>query len=390
MTALASETAVLAAALTATVAVAVAARERARARTAHAALARARARNAAFGEATRRLAGAARESVEHVRTEVARAVRSIVPAASGTLLYDEHDGALTCVAACGEPFAHFVGSTLARDDVRALPSRALVAAHRIRLTKGDDPLHPRDRDELAVPLCLSPGSGSVLVVASASLLAGDAIEALVDLAAHAAPAYAVAREREHDRRRAEFDGLTGLLTPRAFRDRLAALVARAAHAASRCFGLVFVDTDHFKAWNDEYGHGAGDALLRELAGLLRNAASAHGDLVARNGGDEFCVVFAECDKATAIERAAALRRAIAAMPLGALRAPAAGTGVRITASIGVAAFPADCGGASELLEQADAAMYHTKATGRDGVSYVGPDRRLVRLAEHAADGFVRP
>ena len=147
---------------------------------------------------------------------------------------------------------------------------------------------------------------------------------------------------------------------------------------------MFADTDRFKCWNDRYGHAAGDALLRELARVLRTAASAQRDLVARNGGDEFCIVFTDIDKATAIERAETLRRRIADIDFSALRPGAGPAEISITASIGVAALPADATSASDLLERADAAMYHSKETGRDGVSYLSADGVFTRLANAPA------
>ncbi len=109
------------------------------------------------------------------------------------------------------------------------------------------------------------------------------------------------------------------------------------------------------------------------------AASEH-DLVARNGGDEFCIVFTETDKATAIERADHLQRRVVTIETARLRPQPTGAGddLRITASIGVAAFPPDASTANDLLEQADAAMYHTKRTGRNGVSYRDANGELVR------------
>ena len=123
---------------------------------------------------------------------------------------------------------------------------------------------------------------------------------------------------------------------------------------------------HNKRWNDSYGHPAGDVLLRELAQLLRSAAAAH-DLVARNGGDEFCLVFVETEKAAAIERAEVLRRAIAAVDVAALRPPGAAADVHITASIGVAAHPEHGDTIDELLATADRAMYGAKHAGRDRI-----------------------
>jgi diguanylate cyclase (GGDEF)-like protein len=227
-------------------------------------------------------------------------------------------------------------------------------------------------------------------MASRAALDPQNVERLVTVVDHASPAYLIAREREDDRRRAEYDGLTGLLTPRAFRQRLSLLVERARFAPLARLALVFVDTDRFKEWNDAYGHACGDALLREIAGVLRSVATGERDLVARNGGDEFCIVFTETDKATAIERADLLRRRIAAIDCSNLRPDGADAEVHITASLGVAALATDASGASELLECADAAMYHTKQTGRDGVSYVLPAGGFSRLEADPEAEAVRP
>jgi diguanylate cyclase (GGDEF)-like protein len=361
----------------------VAARTRAAARADRLALRLARARESAFVDAARRLASAARESVGAVRDELARAARVAAPAVDGVLVYEQCDAALRCVVAFGDRFGYFAGSSVALDDASALPARAIAAGHRVTLEDANvAKLHATDVAALAVPLALDAGRACVLVTAAQQQLDAGAIERLVTLADQAAPAYQIALDREHDRRSAEFDGLTGLLTPRAFRRRLSALVDRARFAPCARLALLFVDTDRFKQWNDRYGHAAGDTLLRELANVLRAAATSEQDLVARNGGDEFCIVFTETDKATGIERADQLRRRISDLDLTPLRpagaAPAAE--LRITASIGVAAFPADVSNANDLLERADAAMYHSKQSGRDGVSYADAARALVRLA----------
>src|SRR5450631_4478299 len=136
----------------------------------------------------------------------------------------------------------------------------------------------------------------------------------------------------------------------------------------------------FKSWNDNYGHASGDALLRELAALLRAAATDPADLVARNGGDEFCVVLVDAEKSHAIERAERLRASIADADFRGLHAPVSSgeEEVRISASIGVACFPVDAPSPETLLEKADEAMYHSKKTGRNGVSFFGVDGQLVR------------
>jgi diguanylate cyclase (GGDEF)-like protein len=345
----------------ASAAVVVMQRTRAAVRADRIALRLARTRDAAFVDAARRLAAAARGSVEAVRDEIARAAPAIAPRLDGVLFYEEHDGGLRCVVATGERFAYFAGSCVAFDDARALPARALQAGHRVTLADaGVARLHPADVAALGVPLALDARRACVLVFAAPVALEDEEMERLVTLADQASPAYLIALDREHDRRDAEYDGLTGLLTPRAFRRRLAGLVERIRFVPGARLALLFVDTDNFKRWNDRFGHAAGDALLRDLASVLRTAAPSPCDLVARNGGDEFCIVFTETDKSTAVERAGALRRRVAALDL---------RGLAISASIGVAAYPADACDPSALLERADAAMYHAKQTGRDGVSY---------------------
>ena len=264
-----------------------------------------------------------------------------------------------CVFTGGERFEHFRGAVVSALD----PASPLAAARRTGAhcfaRAPLKPLHPGDRAALAIPLA---EVDSVAYVALARPPASDALTFMLECCALAAPALGLAHDRDEDRARATFDGLTGLLTPRAFRIELAERmrVARRRSVAPR-IALLFIDTDHFKEWNDRCGHGAGDRLLRELAVILRAHANGPDDLVARNGGDEFCLVWVDCEKSTAILRAEELRRAIAnAACEGALR---------ITASIGVAAFPADALTPEALLEAADAAMYASKNGGRDRVSW---------------------
>lgn len=366
-----------------TSAVVVALRQRAATVAARLALRRAREHHAEFAVAAVRLTAAARDSIDAVRSEIANVIRATVPAVDGVLLYEEHDGALRCVAAFGERFTYYAGTTLALDDATAVAARALGAGHRSTLADaGMRGPHPRDTAAAAIPLSLETGRRSVLVIASQGDLDAEDVDRVAALAGCASPAYLIALDREKDRYDAEYDGLTGLLTPRAFRQSLAALVAGARFAPSVRLGLLFIDTDHFKRWNDRFGHAAGDALLRELANVFRAVASVC-DLVGRNGGDEFCIVFTATDKSTAIERAEDLRRRIAGLDLRAARPNEIPGTVPITASIGVASYPADAATASELLERADAAMYHSKSSGRNGVSYC-TDNGFARLPPHDA------
>ena len=336
-------------------------------------------REGRFVEAARRLSGAAGVSVETVREEMDRAVRAVAPSLDVVLFFEEHDAQLVCVAGFGERADFFSGTRLALDDDASLIVAALRCGHRVVSVDARQArvLQPGDVFAAAIPLVLDAGRRCVLYVASGVAGSSAAADRIVQLVDQAAPAYRIALERAEDRTRAEFDGLTGLLTARAFRVRLAQTIERARFAPLGRVAVLFVDTDRFKQWNDNYGHASGDALLRELAVSLRAAATEPGDIVARNGGDEFCVVLAGRGKVARHRtrgtiackyRRGGLSRAACAV--------ASGEEVRISASIGVACFPVDAQSPETLLEKADEAMYHSKKTGRNGVSFFGVDSAL--------------
>jgi diguanylate cyclase (GGDEF)-like protein len=150
------------------------------------------------------------------------------------------------------------------------------------------------------------------------------------------------------------DALTGLPNRVAFGQRSSRTLA--AHAQSkRCFGLLFVDLDGFKAVNDGLGHAAGDALLAVIGARLSHALR-QGDFVSRHGGDEFVCLLSEVDED---KRALAL----AGKLMDVISAPCqiGHEAVRIRASIGVALFPRDGDSVATLLEKADDAMLWAKA-----------------------------
>jgi diguanylate cyclase (GGDEF)-like protein len=356
-------------------------RLRAQARADRRALRDASDREARFLAAARQLSGASGVSVEAVREEMDRAVRAIAPGVDVVLIFEEHDAQLVCVAAFGGRVEFFNGLRFALDDDRSLIVAALRAGHRVMAVEAPQAklMHPGDRFAAAIPLVLDAGRRCVLYAASDAAAPAETADRIVALVDGAAPAYRIALERAEDRARAQYDGLTGLLTPRAFRARLSATTERARFAPNGHVSVLFVDTDRFKSWNDNYGHASGDALLRELAALLRAAGNEPGDIVARNGGDEFCVVLMDAEKSRAIERAERLRARIAEADFRGLHGPvSSGNEVRISASIGVACFPVDAQSPEALLEKADEAMYHSKKTGRNGVSFFGVDSALVR------------
>jgi len=162
--------------------------------------------------------------------------------------------------------------------------------------------------------------------------------------------------------KAELDGLTRILNKQAVTQRLGELVFDAERSASS-IGLLLLDVDHFKHYNDRNGHAAGDGLLQELATLVTGSLRA-GDTFGRFGGEEFVVVSPGDGVASSYGLAEKLRRTVAghgfehaaAQPLGA-----------VTVSGGVACFPAHGRDSAELLRSADEALYRAKHAGRNRI-----------------------
>jgi diguanylate cyclase (GGDEF)-like protein len=158
------------------------------------------------------------------------------------------------------------------------------------------------------------------------------------------------------------DGLTGLYNHKHFHEALAAELGRA-RRYGHPLSLVLVDIDYFKVFNDSLGHQAGDALLRELAGMFK-AAARQNDLVARYGGEEFAFLLPQTDKRQATALAKRLCRAVERRRFEGEEVLPGG---RLTVSLGVAAYPEDVMHASELVGRADLALYRAKNLGRNQV-----------------------
>jgi len=150
------------------------------------------------------------------------------------------------------------------------------------------------------------------------------------------------------------DALTGLANRMTFGDSLARELSRA-HRDGGDVTLVMLDLDHFKQLNDTRGHQAGDEVLRRTAATLREQRRAY-DVAARYGGEEFALIapgLAAADATAAAER---------------IRAAIAGNGCGVTASVGVATYPADAADPDALVAAADAALYQSKHAGRNRVT----------------------
>jgi diguanylate cyclase (GGDEF)-like protein len=180
----------------------------------------------------------------------------------------------------------------------------------------------------------------------------------------------LALERERDalieqlRRQSNTDALTGLPNRRGFIEAAEQLLAQAARHE---FGVavILLDIDHFKRFNDELGHAAGDAVLVEVGRVIRQEMRAS-DLAGRLGGEEFVLLLGHCDLARGFAFAERLRAAIESISLPASGSPGQAP-LSTTASLGVAMSTAQSATLERLLSRADAAMYLAKAGGRNRV-----------------------
>ena len=184
------------------------------------------------------------------------------------------------------------------------------------------------------------------------------------VATHYALSLANLRLRETLRAEAIRDPLTGLYNRRYMEESL----IREAYRAERHHtpvGIIMLDVDHFKRFNDSYGHETGDRVLQALGAFLQNHVRGD-DIPCRYGGEEFLLILPEAPLAIVTQRAAALHAGIKA-----LRIRYQETALSVTTSVGVAALPAHGTEIKDVVAAADAALYQAKANGRDQVVTAG-------------------
>lgn len=168
---------------------------------------------------------------------------------------------------------------------------------------------------------------------------------------------------------AGLDGLTGIANRRSFDERLASAWSQACREGSP-LSLLMIDIDHFKHYNDHYGHQQGDKCLRQVATALSSTSKRPCDLVARYGGEEFACLLPNTAQEGAMQVAGNMLAAVAALDL---EHPTAGIGQRVSLSIGAATLlPTPHTTADELLRAADAQLYRAKHAGRGRASAETP------------------
>ena len=170
------------------------------------------------------------------------------------------------------------------------------------------------------------------------------------------------RSRDALERMARLDGLTGLANRRTFDDMLAREWRRLARV-NHPLAVIMMDVDHFKLFNDTYGHGGGDDCLKKVAKAAEGALQRPADVVARYGGEEFVALLPDTTLDGALMVAEAIRAAVAALNIPHSASKAA---PYVTMSLGAACIVPQPGGKpEELLEMADMELYAAKSNGRN-------------------------
>ncbi len=160
------------------------------------------------------------------------------------------------------------------------------------------------------------------------------------------------------------DGLTGLFLRRYLLERMSQEITRELRTKGE-ISFLMIDLDFFKRYNDQFGHTAGDIVLRTIATILAQHFNRPGDLVCRYGGEEFAVLLPDCSKERAVKEAEMIRKKIESQSILLRREKTS-----ITVSIGVANLPKDSQLKEELIHLADQAMYRAKEKGRNRVESV--------------------
>lgn len=219
------------------------------------------------------------------------------------------------------------------------------------------------RSLMSVPLLIGDKAIGILRVDSPleSQFTMEDLRVLTTIADLGAIAIENAQFYERVENLATHDSLTGLLLRRYLLERLSQEVSREMRL-KRELSFLMIDLDHFKQYNDRFGHAAGDIVLRTVAMILAEMFSSPGNIVCRYGGEEFSVLLPDCPKEKAVQLAEDFRKKVENQKI-LLRREETG----ITVSAGVATFPSDAQIKEDLIQQADLALYRAKKQGRNRV-----------------------
>lgn len=318
------------------------------------------------------------KSLSRVRDDLSQVLETILDkslellgAERGTIMiYEEESDELTARVIRGVEDSRSSGIRLRRGE--GIAGTVVATGKSIISNEGwKDPnfkqLAERERDIrqiLCVPLTVNQNTIGVINLVnktSGEPFSDDDLRLVESLATHAA--FTIENERLFNL--SIYDGLTGVYVHRHFQLVLAKEIEKA-RRYGRPLSLLVLDVDHFKQFNDTYGHQVGDVVLAQLAGIIKHALRVP-DIVARYGGEEFVVILPETTLDGARTFAERLRLLVENHVVQSRAGP-----LKVTISIGVASHGAeDTSTKEDLIKQADAALYRAKAEGRNRVTFHG-------------------
>jgi diguanylate cyclase (GGDEF)-like protein len=300
------------------------------------------------------------------------AVRSIEADAGSLMIREENSNTLRVEAAVGVGAEELKGYTLKVGE--RIAGRVAAEGNGILLQEGM-PAHPQFasyasprgiRSSICAPLRIGDrilGVININRITQKELFQSEDLALLGTFCIHAALIIDRARLYRHAEEMSKMDRLLDIYNRGAFDERLQEEMHRAKRYG-RTLGLIILDLDGFKAYNDHHGHQAGDEVLRKVAGAIKSSVRKT-DIVARYGGDEIAVILPETPLDRAVQAAERAKEVTAGLKIP---FEADGRSEVITLSGGVAVFnPTDNITAEELVKRADAALYKAKNQGRNKV-----------------------
>jgi diguanylate cyclase (GGDEF)-like protein len=276
-----------------------------------------------------------------------------------------------------------VVASVFRTGREALVRQAVEGSHPVFDARLDAEVGWSGRETMAAPL-LNDDRQCFGVLTLESARVGSYAELdtrlLAAIASIAAGALTRARMYQEMEKLATIDGLTQVPNHRHFQSLLNQQIEVASRYGQQ-IGLMLFDIDHFKQFNDTYGHAIGDLVLKEVARSAQAAIRAS-DVLARYGGEEFVVLMPQTNTAGSMLGAERVRGAVEAMAI-----PHEGKILRVTISIGVCLFPDLAGVKQDFIDGADKAMYFSKKSGRNRVTLFGPEsEELAKEKEKVGGG----
>jgi len=303
--------------------------------------------------------------IENTFRVVAENLKQMIPAAQSVILFgvSQADNHVLKAEYIHSPYSDFVRGLAVRNDEGILGKATEM--NRTLLVQDTEQydlqnLINRERSVIAAPLRAEEEILGILYVGAEKVGAfSEEHRSLVETVSYQASiAVKNARLYEQTQQMAFTDGLTGLYLHRFFQVRLNEEIAWA-DRYKKHICLVMVDADKFKEFNDTLGHPAGDALLQEIAALLKDKVR-NTDIVCRYGGDEFALILKDTPKDEAIRTCERIRETF--------QLRFAANVVQVTASIGLACYPTDAPNKNDLAKAADDALYVSKRNGRNRVT----------------------